>query len=57
MLEKSNVRGTHVFSFITTKKEVIFTTSALTFDDLYIWRRRMKLYMGENAKLYTIRLV
>lgn len=37
MLEKSNVRCTHVFTFITTNKEVIFTTSALTFDDLYGW--------------------
>lgn len=36
MLEKNNVRGTHVFTLITTNKEVIFT-SALTFDDLYIW--------------------
>lgn len=35
MLEKSNVRCTH--AFITTNKEVIFTTNALTFDDLYGW--------------------
>lgn len=36
----------HIFTFIAPNKEVIFGTSALTFDERHIWRNTHETFNG-----------